>query len=585
MKKVFRSLPAVVIILMFTATLFPTGLVGAGVADIILISVMQPPPPPNTYYLTENTLLGTLDPQRASDPISIDAVENLFLGLTDTDPLTPGSFMPELATDWEVNEDGTQWTFTIRTDVPWVRWNPDTETAEIVRMVTADDIAFGIQRACDPRLGNYYASVAARVILGCDALAQSSPDDVSDADYEQVQVSAPDDATLIVNLQFAASYFFSQTAMWIYRPVPRDAVEEFGDDWTALGSLMTNGPFVLDEYVRGVRRTFLRNPHLPDDLRGPGNVERVFVVVVEDDSTRFALYQDNQIDRSQIPPAEMEGVLNNPAYQGQLFRLPTLAVRFFGFANDRPPFDNVHVRRAFSAALDRSGMVQAVQQNRGIPMIHLTPPGIFGAPPINEVGVGYDPGYARAELEAAGYPNCEGLPPVNIVTYAQGGDWGEFLAGSVQQVLGCDAELLSINSQEFSVLLEATGAGSSDDARPHLWASSWGPDYPDAHNWVGDVLSCAGENSFRRPCSPVDDLIAEAALESNPDNRLELYYRIEEMFFGAEGEHPIIPLWLEFETVLFKPWVEGPFGTDALFGGDHYDWYNVDQAAQLAARD
>ena len=157
--------------------------------------------------------------------------------------------------------------------------------------------------------------------------------------------------------------------------------------------------------------------------------------------------------------------------------------------------------------------------------------------------------------------------------------------GSVQQVLGCDAELLSINSQEFSVLLEATGAGSSDDARPHLWASSWGPDYPDAHNWVGDVLSCAGENSFRRPCSPVDDLIAEAALESNPDNRLELYYRIEEMFFGAEGEHPIIPLWLEFETVLFKPWVEGPFGTDALFGGDHYDWYNVDQAAQLAARD
>ena len=60
-----------------------------------------------------------LDPQRASDQISIAAIENLFLGLTG--PAQPGNIVPELATEWEFDETGTVWTFTIRNDVPWVR--------------------------------------------------------------------------------------------------------------------------------------------------------------------------------------------------------------------------------------------------------------------------------------------------------------------------------------------------------------------------------------------------------------------------------------------------------------------------------
>ena len=38
-------------------------------------------------------------------------------------------------------------------------------------------------------------------------------------------------------------------------------------------------------------------------------------------------------------------------------------------------------------------------------MIRLTPPGIFGAPAFDEIGIGFDPEFARAELAAAGYPN------------------------------------------------------------------------------------------------------------------------------------------------------------------------------------
>jgi ABC-type oligopeptide transport system substrate-binding subunit len=117
-----------------------------------------------------------------------------------------------------------------------------------------------------------------------------------------------------------------------------------------------------------------------------------------------------------------------------------------------------------------------------------------------------------------------------------------------------------------------------------MWAIAWGPDYGDANNWVGDVLSCESENSFKRPCGEVDDLITQAARESDAEARIELYYRIEELFFGPEGEHPIIPLDTRLTLILHQPWADAPLATDDLFGGAHYDWWSIDSEMQAAAR-
>jgi ABC-type oligopeptide transport system substrate-binding subunit len=119
-----------------------------------------------------------------------------------------------------------------------------------------------------------------------------------------------------------------------------------------------------------------------------------------------------------------------------------------------------------------------------------------------------------------------------------------------------------------------------------MWQLFWIPDYPDANNWVGDVLSCNSDNSFMRPCSEVDDLILQAAAEPDLATRAELYRDIEERFFGPEGEHPMIPLYMHGWNLMVKPWLDGPFATDGIgfWVGLHYDWYTIDQAAQLAAR-
>ncbi len=575
-----KTLPIAVILTMVLA-LLPSGFALAQRdAGVTLTSVMRQEEP-ITWYGVTALEISSFDPQRAQTRYDINATEQLFLGLTDINPLNPNEVRPELATSWEASEDGLSWTFTLRNDVNWVHWDPVTDTAEIVRPVTAADVAFGIKRSCDPRLGAYYTGVSASVILGCNDVATKPVEEVTDADYDLVQVEALDDTTLVVNLQFAAGYFFSMTPMWMLRPVPQETIAEFGDDWTDVGNIVTNGAWVLDEYIRGVRRVYLRNPHLPADMFGPGNVERVILTVVEDGGTQFALYLDKQADVGPLPTAEQQAVQDDPELSQQVVQVVDPSVGYIGFAHDKAPTDNVNVRRALGAMISRDALASQILQGRGMPVIHFTPPGMFGAPPINEVGVGFDPEFAQAQLAEAGYPNCEGLPTIEFVN--TGGRVPEFLVAQAEENLGCNRDVFTLETVDFTVLIELTDPRNATEDRPNMWSIAWGPDYPDAQNWVGDVLHCESENTFKRPCSEVDDLIEQAARESDPEARTELYYRIEEMFFGPEGEHPIIPLYTFLTTYMVQPWATIPIATDGLVGGEHYDWRSIDVAMREAA--
>jgi ABC-type oligopeptide transport system substrate-binding subunit len=120
--------------------------------------------------------------------------------------------------------------------------------------------------------------------------------------------------------------------------------------------------------------------------------------------------------------------------------------------------------------------------------------------------------------------------------------------------------------------------------RPNMWTLGWLPDYLDANNYVNDVLYCTSKNDYsNRPCSAVDDLILQAAREQDPQKRVELYSTIEDDLFGKDGVFPVIPLYMERSYALVQPWYAGPFETDGLVGGRHWNYYSIDQSAQLAA--
>jgi oligopeptide transport system substrate-binding protein len=266
LKNALRTMPVVAVLVALVVSLVPAGFAMADDASITVVANYQDDVVVQRDSADANEL-PTLDPQLAGDAISIPAIENMFHGLTDYDPLT-SQVVPELATSWTTSEDGLEWTFTLRNDVMWYRYDPATDTAAELRPVVAGDVVYGIKRACDARLGSYYGSIASSVIDGCNTVIGTAAEETTDdlVYGDTTQVSAPDDTTVVIKLQFAAGYFFSMTPMWMLRPVHQETIEEFGDEWTAPGNIATNGPYFVKEISRGVRRVFVRNENHIADL-------------------------------------------------------------------------------------------------------------------------------------------------------------------------------------------------------------------------------------------------------------------------------------------------------------------------------
>jgi oligopeptide transport system substrate-binding protein len=542
---------------------------------------------PVTFHGYSTTDIPGLDPAVLEDSVGVTYVENLFVNLTNFDLVT-SQVVPEAATSWDISEDGLVYTFDIRNDIPWVYHNPASgETTQVVdeegnpRFVTAGDFAYGIKRACTPEIGSYYSTVIAPVIVGCSDVLFAE-EDATEEMMDAIGVTAVDDGTLVIELEFPAGYFLSMTPMWTLAATPQWTIEEHGNDnWTEAGNIVTNGRYVLNEWIHNVRRTLLRNPLMPEDMRGVGNIEAHITDVVPDTSTGYALWLNNEVDTSGIPPAELDAHLEQ--FSDETIQIANLSVFYISFRMDKAPFDDVHVRRAFSAAFDRETFNTDVNQGQGLVMTSFAPPGIFGAPPIGSVGLGFDPEFAQAEMEAAGYANCEGFPQVTLLGYSSefALNWIEFAQAQWQEHLGCSSDQIQIEQLSFSELLSATASDAPNEEAPHMWTLGWGPDYPDENNWVGDVLWCGNpDNRQHRECNEIDDLIVQARVSPDPQERTELYRQIEEMFFGPEGEIPFFPIYVNISFFGVHSWYDY---TPALFGGDQWYNYSIDQEAQSAA--
>lgn len=530
-----------------------------------------------TYHAYATTSVPTLDPQKSESTISVDHVENLFVSLTNLEPET-AEILPEAALSWTISPDALQYTFNLRTDIPWVQYDPISRKAVQVttatgqpRFVTAADFVFAIKRACDPNVGGYYSTVVARQIAGCfDVLNYPDPANIPPALFDAIGVRAPSPDRLVIDMAFPSSYFLSMTPFWVLAATPSWTIAAHGDAWTEPQNLVTNGRFVLSQFNDDHWR-LQRNQLMPANLQGAGNIFNVDYVLVPDTFSAYDLWLNDQLDIAPIPDSELaEHLAQHP---DETEKVHSFGVFYLGFRTTKAPLDNVHLRRALSAAFDRQTYIDDLLQGQGLPMRHFAPPGIWGAPPIDEVGVGFDPAYAAAQLAAAGYPNCDGLPPLRIAGFTGQStlDWLEFTRSSWVQHLGCNPALFQIEQLPFSELLTQIQASAPDSNAPHVWTLGWGPDYADEHNWVFDVLYCdIGGNYTKRSCSNIDVQLEQALSETNAATRRSLYYQIEEAFFGEQGEFPIAPLYVRAGFVARSARLDAQLG--GLGGAAWYNW-------------
>lgn len=518
--------------------------------------------------------IATLDPQLSAGEPEVHIIDNIFTGLTRYNPRS-NTIDPELATDWQVSEDELTWTFNLRDDIYWVRRTQSsgllgTEgVVEPIRPVTAHDIVYAIRRACDSSLATPDVFVLF-IIEGCEHVFEM--EEVSEEDLGAIKARAINETTLDIRLNEPASHFITMTSTWLLRPVPVEKVEEMADEWDSVDNIVTSGPFVLNPDSLMDRRTVLeRNPYWP--LPFEGNADLINILHL-DAGDAYQMWQNRNLDVSPIPRSEQANILSQ--HEGKSILVPNQSVFYLAYNADSPAFRIPEVRRAFSWAIDRERLIREVHGSRGYPMRHIAPPGVIGAPLMDEIGVGYSPDKARQQMKASPFGDCRLIPPIRYMVSSSdiALQQAELFREMWREELNCPENKIIIEQVQFGTLLASTRSDAPVGERPDLWDLGWSSYYPDEDNWVGDVLHCSeSENRQNRPCSQIDRWIVAADELVALEERANLYRQIERSFFGDQGSEPISPLYVRADYFLRHSWVDF---MPASFGGEQFDTYYID---------
>ena len=462
----------------------------------------------------------------------------LFAGLTNFDKDYKPA--PYVAESWEINEDGSVYTFHLKADQKWTNGDP----------VTAQDFEWSFKRQLDPAT---QASYAAFLFDLKNAEAFNTKKEGITAN--DVGVKAIDDLTLEIMLEGPRGYFLTVLAYTAALPAHRGAVEAFGDKWTEPDNIVTNGPWKLAEWEHESQLVYERND---DFILEPKPKLRKLISPIVASTAQLAADEVGELDRAFVPVAEIKRLQDDPALAPQIHQFSQTGAFYLAPSYSQAPFDVKEVRLALNHAIDRETLVNSVLQGIGQPAYTFGPPDAPGYlepekyPWINEL-TAYNPQKALDLLKGTPYEGGANWPPVTL-TYR-----GDELAG----IPGLAAQAIQAFLKE-NLNLEITLEALEGKAfREKMWAHEiqlnyvrWYMDYPDPNNnfffcWYSSRAS-GSRHEYKDP--EFDKIVVEAAAENEWEKRLELYAAAEQRQL-EDGAATYV--YYPFGVRLYKPWVQG----------------------------
>jgi peptide/nickel transport system substrate-binding protein len=280
----------------------------------------------------------------------------------------------DLAESWQPSPDHRVWTFKLRQGVKW--------------------------HNVPPLNGREF--VAADVKYCFEAYAKEGVQSFTFREIEAMET--PDKYTLRVHLNGPNVFFPQNVAEPITVIFPREVLEQDGD---LKKRMVGTGPYILKEHTRKVRVVLAHNPDYFD--KGHPYVDEYVILSTPDAATRMAAFRTAQNDILWLAsPGEVETVKKTNSSAVVQSYHNTLTPFGLALAQDRPPFNDVRVRRAISMAIDRQKQVDTVFEGHGIlgwgvPYIYYqdSPPTAAQLGPWWQ----YRPAEAKKLLTGAGHPN------------------------------------------------------------------------------------------------------------------------------------------------------------------------------------
>ncbi len=469
----------------------------------------------------------TLDGTLATDSVSFTVLTNLMEGLTQYDSdLNP---IPAIAKKWEYSNEGRTITFFLRDDALWSDG----------RKVTAKDFEYSWKRLLAPETAAQYAYF----LFDIKNASEYNAGTLKNSD--EVGVRAIAENILEVTLKKPVVYFPSITTFMVTFPLRQDIIEKYGDDWTEPGNIVTNGPYLLEEWQHEYKLILKANAK---HYEGKPQINEVHIFVVQEPTTALTLYETGEMDFIELPPIAIPHYEKNSEYRNK----PQLRGYYYGFNIKKPPFDKALVRQALAHSVDRS-LIPKILKGGELPSSSWIPKGMFG---YNEsIGSKFNPDKARYLLAEAGYPEGKNFPEVTAVFNT--GDVnrliGEFLQEQWKKHLNIN---IQFESQEWKVFLSRL-----DLDPPQIFRLGWGADFPDPDNFMNLFISTSGNNRLRWANKDFDKLVALGSTLKDPVKRQKVYDQAQELL--TETEVPMIPLFVSAQNLMIKPYIKG-FKTNAM---------------------
>jgi len=476
----------------------------------------------------------TVDPALAADVVAGIPTRLLHEGLVN---YAPGSteIVPAIAARWTASPDGLTYTFHLR---PTARFSTG-------RVIVCEDFVYAWERLLNPRRIASPGAENYRLLRGYDAFREGRAPHLAG-------VACPDPRTLQVTLSAPDRTFLHVMAMRFVSALPRESVEAVGDERFGRAPVGA-GPFLLERWEPNVRMVFRRNPYYWDAPRP--YLDRIVFELSVARHLQFMRFVAGELDFAHnysLATADYLWMLGNAAWRPYVSRSPNATIGAFMANCEMAPFDNIHVRRAVSLAIDRDSLCRA-RNHRIAPAWSLYPPGIAGHRADNPLRQRYDPDAARREMALAGYPN--GLDD-EIELWIGEGEAGLTYGQIVQADLRRIGLRVRIKQASGSVYYSALGRRNT----VRLAFTGWSMDYPDPSNFIEPSFhsrAIQAENSsnhsfYRNPT--LDALLDRGKVEADPAARIRLFEQAEDILLR---DAPWTFMYTPLDIHVVQPYVRG----------------------------
>lgn len=462
----------------------------------------------------------TLDPALATGVREFQILQAIFEGLTRYHPQTL-KVLPGVAEKWNLSEEGTLYTFVLRSDAKWSDG----------RSVTAQDFWNGWERLLSPMTQSPYASQLFDM-EGAEEYAAGALKDPA-----KIGMKVKSTRIFEVKLKQPTPYFLSLTSFAALAPIRKDA----GDR----PFLKTNGPFKLAENgTPGEGILLLPNEYYwgRHDIRLKGIQFRPF----GDFNTALKMYGRTGIDLlTDLPPTQVP-VLK---FRSDFHNAPLLRTEYFVINCRKPPFNDPRVRQALALAIDRPAITDEVLKRGDIPYGLFVPPGLPNYQNASNPQA-FDPEKGRRLLKEAGFGEKNPFPVLHV-------HYNE--ATDRKLVAQAAAAMWEKNLGLRTHLVEDQWADFLTKRQKRDYEISWGGwygDYLDPKTFLDLFTTTHRQNHAGWSHPAYDALVRKAQGEQDSKLRMKYFQEAESILLR---EAAIIPVLVKAKTYLIQPYVKEYF--------------------------